>query len=150
MNKKIIISILSLFIVIQIIPFGRDHTNPAVVTEPNWNSPETREMFFQTCKDCHSNETEWPWYSNIAPISWLIQHDVNEGREHFNISMWSTQEHNAGDEAAKELKEGEMPPWFYFIPRPNQKLTDDEREIFIAGLIDTFGEKKNLNEKDKD
>ncbi len=110
MNKKIFKTLIILIIVIQFIPYGRKHTNPQIVSEPEWNSLETRDLFFQTCKDCHSNETEWPWYSNIAPISWLIQYDVNEGREHFNVSMWGIQKRNEGEEAAEELQEGAFSP----------------------------------------
>lgn len=140
MNKKIFKTLIILIIVIQFIPYGRKHTNPQIVSEPEWNSLETRDLFFQTCKDCHSNETEWPWYSNIAPISWLIQYDVNEGREHFNVSMWGIQKRNEGEEAAEELQEGDMPPWFYFIPRQHQQLSDKNKKQLMTGLIATFGE----------
>ena len=64
-------------ILIQLIPFGRVHTNPPKAGEPAWNSPSTRELVRRTCFDCHSNETTWPWYSNVAPASWLLQRDVN-------------------------------------------------------------------------
>ena len=61
------------------VPYGRDHVNPPVGAEPSWDSPETRALARQACFDCHSNETEWPAYSTVAPVSWLIQHDVSEG-----------------------------------------------------------------------
>ena len=76
MLKKIILIIIVVavggFLLIQLVPFGRDHTNPPVVQEPNWDSPATRELAQRACFDCHSNETVWPWYSNIAPVSWLV------------------------------------------------------------------------------
>jgi len=81
----------ALVIVIQLVPFGRNHTNPPVVQEPNWDSPRTRELAVRACFDCHSNETVWPWFSNIAPISWLVYRDVFEGREHLNYSEWGSQ-----------------------------------------------------------
>ena len=68
----------------QLVPYGRDHDNPPVVAEPAWGSPATRELARRACFDCHSNETQWPWYSNIAPLSWLIQRDVDEGRDELN------------------------------------------------------------------
>jgi len=69
----------------------------------------------RACGDCHFNETKWPWYSHIAPISRLVTYDVKEGREHFNVSMWGDQRKNRGDEAAEELREGEMSPLTYRI-----------------------------------
>ncbi len=76
----------ALFLVIQLLPFGRDHTNPVVVSEPNWDSPATRSLAQRACFDCHSNESVWPWYSNIAPVSWLVYNDVIEGRSQMNFS----------------------------------------------------------------
>ncbi|WP_197524237.1 heme-binding domain-containing protein [Nitratiruptor sp. SB155-2] len=98
---------------IQFVPYGRDHTNPPVVAEPQWANEWTRQTFMRTCGDCHSNKTKWPWYSNIAPISWLVAHDVKEGREHFNVSMWGHQKKNEGEDAAEEVMKGEMPPLAY-------------------------------------
>ncbi|NQV17263.1 MAG: heme-binding domain-containing protein [Armatimonadetes bacterium] len=139
-----------LLIVIQLIPYGRRHDNPPVVSEPNWDSPDTRELFYQACKDCHSNETTWPWYSHIAPVSWLVQHDVNDGREHFNVSEWGVQKKNEGEEAAEELREGEMPPWFYYIPRLDKKLSKLEMKKLNDGLIATFGEELDHGDHDDD
>jgi len=123
----------------QIVPYGRDHANPPVLAEPSWDSPDTRDLFFRACRDCHSNETVWPWYSQVAPASWLIQHDVDEGRSHFNVSQWG-QGKQHGDEAAEMVREDEMPPWFYRPLHRDAMLSPDERELFIAGLIQTFGE----------
>ena len=68
----IVVAVLAgLFLAIQFVPYGRDHSNPPVIGEPTWNSPETRALAVRACFDCHSNETVWPWYSNIAPVSWL-------------------------------------------------------------------------------
>lgn len=73
MLKKILVglagAVLMLILLLQLVPYGRNHTNPAVIAEPNWNSPQTRAYFYRACADCHSNETAWPWYSNIAPLS---------------------------------------------------------------------------------
>ena len=63
-----ILAVVALALLIQLVPYGRAHTNPPVVAEPNWDSPQTRELAVRACFDCHSNETTWPWYSNIAPI----------------------------------------------------------------------------------
>ena len=64
----------------QAVPYGRDHTNPAVVAEPSWSDPGVRALAVRACYDCHSNESRWPWYSHVAPVSWLVQSDVVEGR----------------------------------------------------------------------
>ena len=140
MKYKIIGIIVVAAVAIQFVPYGRDHSNPSVVAEPGWDSIRTRQLFSKACFNCHSNETVWPWYSNIAPISWLTQHDVNEGREHFNVSMWGVQRKNEGDDAVKEVSEGEMPPWLYLIPNPSARLSESEKTEFITGLRATFGE----------
>ena len=84
------LALLGFGLAIQLVPYGRDHTNPPVLAEPAWDAPRTRELFFQACKDCHSNETVWPGYASLAPMSWLVQHDVEEGREHFNVCLLYT------------------------------------------------------------
>jgi len=135
---RVSIGIVLVGLLIQLIPYGHERTNPAVVREPAWDSPRTRELFFRACRDCHSNETEWPWYSGFAPVSWLIRHDVDEGREHFNVSEWG-RPRNEGDEAAEELEEGEMPPWFYLPAHPEARLTAAEKAELVDGLERTFG-----------
>lgn len=135
-------TLMGLGLLIQIVPYGREHANPEVLREPEWDRPRTRELFFRACKDCHSNETLWPWYSVVAPTSWLVQRDVEEGRSHFNVSQWGQAEDH-GDEAEKLVREGEMPPWFYRPLHPEAQLTDSERQDLVAGLTATFGEKKD-------
>jgi mono/diheme cytochrome c family protein len=132
---------------IQLVPFGRDHQNPPVTGEPAWDSPRTRELFFRACKDCHSNETTWPWYSNVAPASWLAQVDVNIGRKKLNVSEWGRPAKNEGDEAAEEVREGKMPPFFYLPAHPEAKLNAAEKEELVRGLVATFGEKKEEREE---
>ncbi|MEJ2470802.1 MAG: heme-binding domain-containing protein [Desulfuromonadales bacterium] len=121
-----------------------------MLSEPNWSSPTTRVLFFRACGDCHSNETKWPSYSRIAPISWLVRNDVDEGREHFNVSTWGQQRKNKGDEAAKTVRDGEMPTWFYVIPHPEAKLSESEKSELIMGLVATFGEKVEKRGEDHD
>ena len=132
---------LLLLLLIQFFPYGRNHENPPVIAEPTWDSPETRATFFETCGDCHSNETVWPWYSHIAPVSWLVAHDVEDARSEFNVSEFG-REHDHSDEAAEELEEGKMPLWFYLPLHPEARLTDEEKEAFIKGLVATFGERE--------
>lgn len=117
----------------QLLPIGRDHTNPAVVSEPQWSSPEARALAKEHCFQCHSNETEWPWYSNIAPASWLIQFDVNEGRDKFNFSNWDTNSEEL-DELTEVIQEGEMPPIQYWLFHPNSHLNDQQKQELIDAL----------------
>ena len=133
------VGLLVLLVAIQLVPFGHNHTNPPVQAEPAWNSPETRALFIRACGDCHTNQTTWPWYSSVAPISWLIQRDVNEGRQKFNASEWGRAK-NKGDESAKEMRRGSMPPWFYIPLHPTANLTAAEKQQLIAGLAATFGD----------
>jgi len=144
--KKILAIGLLLLVVIQFIPYGKDHTNPKVVAEPKWDTPQTRELFMKACVDCHSNETKWPAYSNVAPISWIVYRHVVEGREHFNVSNWGHQKKNEGEDAAEELEEGEMPLSSYLLAHPEAKLTEAEKKMLIQGLKNTFGEKKEKEE----
>jgi len=123
---------------IQFIPFGHTHTNPAEIKEPAWNSPETRELIHRACFDCHSNETVWPWYSNVAPVSWLVLRDVNEGRSHLNFTEWNLPQEHAKD-VADQVKEGDMPPWFYLPMHPMARLTGAEKQALIDGAEKSLG-----------
>ena len=136
MNKTLIIVVI--LIIIQLIPYGKDHTNPPVIQEPNWDSIQTKKLFTKACADCHSNETKYPWYASIAPISWLVQHDIDEGREHFNVSSWNNQDKNKGEDAAEELEDGEMPMGIYTFMHKEAVLTAQEKEDLIKGLKATF------------
>lgn len=122
----------------QLVPYGREHTNPPVTQEPTWDRPETRALAVRACFDCHSNETVWPWYAHIAPVSWLIQRDVDEGRRELNYSEWDRAQKEA-HESAKSVREGEMPPWFYAWRATSARLSPAERATLIAGLEATFG-----------
>ncbi|MBK7895859.1 MAG: heme-binding domain-containing protein [Candidatus Promineifilaceae bacterium] len=123
------------FVVIQLVPYGRNHTNPPVLSEPNWDSPETRALAERACYDCHSNETAWPWYSNVAPVSWLVQHDTEEGREHLNFSEWDQGgKPRELEEMWEVIQEGEMPPAIFLPTHPEARLTPAETEALIAGL----------------
>ena len=139
--QKILLTLVALLIVIQFIPYGKDHSNPQVVAEPKWDTPKTRELFMKACADCHSFETKWPAYSNVAPISWIVYNHVVEGREHFNVSNWGHQKKNEGEDAAEEVEEGEMPLTSYLLAHPEAKLSENEKELLIQGLKNTFGEK---------
>lgn len=126
------------FVVIQFVPYGRDHLNPPVGAEPTWDSPETRALARQACFDCHSNETEWPAYSRVAPVSWLIHRDVSEGRAVLNFSEWQRQQEEA-TEAAEQVLEREMPPGIYQLMHAHARLGAADRERLGRGLARTLG-----------
>lgn len=135
--RRVTVAIGALLILIQLVPYGRGHTNPPVRREPAWDSPATRALAARACFDCHSNQTAWPWYSNVAPVSWLVQHDVDEGRRKLNFSEWDRPQREAHD-SAKEVRKGEMPPWYYAIPSLH-RITSAERTALVAGLDATLG-----------
>ena len=136
---KSVLAILVAGIAIQLIPYGRNHANPPVVREPAWISPATRDLAKKACFDCHSNETTWPWYSKIAPLSWLVYWDVVEGRKELNFSDWrdGSRKSEQADEILKEVLEGEMPPLQYYIAHPEAKLDDQSKKLLIDGLAAT-------------
>jgi hypothetical protein len=137
---KVLLAVAVLMVMIQIVPYGRHHSNPPGRSEPAWDRPETRELTRRACFDCHSNETAWPAYSNIAPISWLIQHDVDDGREKLNFSEWQRPQKESKD-AVKSVREGEMPPWTYTLLHTEARLSAEQQSALIRGLEATIGTK---------
>lgn len=125
-------------VLIQLVPYGRAHTNPPVAVEPAWDLPATRSLADRACFDCHSNETRWPWYSHLAPTSWLVQDHVDEGRRILNFSEWNRSYEEAG-EAAESVLEGEMPPASYLLLHPDARLSPSERDRLARGLSATLG-----------
>jgi hypothetical protein len=123
---------------IQLIPYGRSHDNPPVTKEPAWDTRGTRALAMRACFDCHSNETEWPWYASIAPASWLMQRDVDRGREALNLSEWDREQDEAKD-AAATVADGEMPPLRYILAHPDARLSDAELRALVEGLRATMG-----------
>ncbi len=136
--KIIFFVIITILIIIQFIPIGKNHITPPVLNEPQWDSRQTRTTFMRVCADCHSNETKWLWYSNVAPVSWFIQDHVDEAREHLNVSEWGVKKYHE-DDAVKEVQSGGMPLDNYLWLHPEAKLTPQEKEQFIQGLKATFG-----------
>jgi mono/diheme cytochrome c family protein len=133
-----------LVLLAQAVPYGRHHANPPVVAEPPWDSPATRNLARQACFDCHSNETEWPSYSRVAPVSWLVAHDVEEGRAALNFSEWNRPQKEAA-EAANVVRDREMPPWSYRLMHSHARLSDADRDSLASGLATTLGAAKGRN-----
>lgn len=124
------LSVLAVLIVIQFVPV--DTSNPPVTADIP-SSPEVKAVLRRACYDCHSNETRWPWYSRVAPASWLTARDVREGRAELNFSTWneySTQQRvKKIKESWEEVAEGEMPPWFYLPAHRDARLSAEDRVL---------------------
>ena len=134
-----ILSLLGAALLIQVIPVG-SRENPPVIVEPNWDSLETRALAQRACFDCHSNETVWPWYSYIAPISWMVVVDINQGREVYNFSEWTPEQQRASEpeEAIELISKNVMPVPYYILLHPEADLTSLEKGRLINGLIATL------------
>jgi Haem-binding domain len=135
--RLVLLALLGLLVLIQFVPYGRDHGNPPVTAEPVWDAPRTRALAVDACFDCHSNLTGWPWYTNVAPMSWLVQRDVDEGREVLNFTEWGRPQGEI-DEIGEVVLEGEMPPVQYTLIHPGAKLSDTERRQLADGLRSTI------------
>lgn len=123
-------------LVAQLVPV--DRTNPPVESEVN--APlEVIAVLRKACYDCHSNETVWPWYSGVAPVSWLAAKDVREGREEINYSTWGryTAEERAEkrEETWHEVEEREMPLSFYLLMHPKARLSGADQEVLRAWAL---------------
>lgn len=132
--KTVLLGTIALLLIIQL--FQIDKTNPPVRLEEDFiqlkQPPAHIETLLRTaCYDCHSHETEYPWYTSVAPISWWIRHHIDEGREHLNFSTWAQYDADRQDhkleECEEETREGEMPLSSYTWVHSEAKLTDQQR-----------------------
>jgi len=126
MNKAIV-AIGVLFLAIQLVPV--DRTNPPETGRVP--APEAvAAVLERSCFDCHSNNTRWPWYAYVAPVSWLVAYDVHEAREHMNFSEWDrlSAEKRAKKihEVWEEVEEGEMPLWYYLPLHEDARLVPQD------------------------
>jgi hypothetical protein len=129
----IIIVLVVLFAAIQLVPVPLRGHNPPVVQDVKWDTPQTAALARRACYDCHSNETVWPWYSYVAPVSWLISNDVAEGRAAFDLSDPSKIKRSA-EEMVDEIDGGDMPPSTYLLMHPSAKLSEAEKQQLIQGI----------------
>jgi hypothetical protein len=131
MKRKLLIltgALAVILIAIQLVPVER--TNPPVVAD--FDGPTAVKAVLETsCYDCHSHETSWPWYSRVAPMSWLVAHDVEEARDHLNFSQWGTldakRREKLTEEIWEEVEEGEMPLKVYLLAHPDARLSEADK-----------------------
>jgi mono/diheme cytochrome c family protein len=131
------IGLIALLALIQPVPYGHSHANPPVTRAARWDSAQTAKLVAGACNDCHSNLTKWRWYSSIAPGSWLIQNDVNGGRNNLNFSRWD-QPQPSIDEVVEQIRGGGMPPLQYKLIHADARLSKAERDKLVRGLEATY------------
>lgn len=138
-KKKILKIVVAVLVVIQFFRIDKT-TQPVDVTKDfvSLTNPPARvaEIIKTSCYDCHSDQTNYPWYTNIAPVSWWIGHHIEEGKEHLNFSNWASYSAKKADhkleEFYEEVEEGEMPLKSYTFLHGAAKLSEEDKEIFIS------------------
>jgi hypothetical protein len=153
MAKKIGLGLLALLILIQF--FRIDKTNPESDPAQDFltitQAPaEVATIVKAACYDCHSHESKYPWYTNIAPVSWVIGHHIEEGREHLNFSTWATYPQGKADhkleECAEEVQKDKMPMKPYVLMHSEAKLTPEQKTM----LVDWFNSKRNGESEERE
>ena len=147
MWRRMLAGAIVLFGVIQLIPVNR--TNPPVVDKVVFADPAAERIAQIACYDCHTNDNTWPWYSYVAPVSWVVVDHVNEGRSELNFSdvagmMANEESEERGkivQEAIETVQEGEMPPAYYLLTHPQAKLSDADKATLLSGLKQALGQR---------
>ena len=152
LKKKILYAVFAIVVIIQF--FRIDKSNPEINPQMNFvqlvDAPtDIKELLRTSCYDCHSHETVYPWYSNIAPVSWWLKDHINHGRGHLNFSIWGEYEDRRKDhkleEIIEEVKEHEMPLKSYLIAHSDAKLDDAQIEqltSWVQSLRNQSGKSK--------
>ena len=128
--QKIVILLIVGFLLIQAVPI--DRSNPPVTSDIP-TSAEVKNILKTSCYDCHSNETDWPWYGYVAPLSWWMKSHIKSGRNHVNFSTWDEyspeEQANLVNESWDKIDGGGMPPGYYELTHSDAKISDEEKEI---------------------
>lgn len=139
MKKKILVSLVAILVLIQLVRI--DKTNPTYTLKNDFieivnPDADIAAIIKSACYDCHSNQSKYPWYSNVAPVSWLVKNHINEGREHFNFSEWGS--YSAEDrkdilkECAEEVEAGVMPMKAYVLLHAEAKLSSEQKKKLVS------------------
>ena len=144
--KRVVVALIVLLVLAQLVQPKR--TNPPVVPSRSLEAhvqvpPQVQSTLKRACANCHSSETVWPWYSHVAPVSWLITSDVNDGRNHINFHDWEAQK---SPEAAtknlasicKEVRDGGMPPFSYRMMHKESRLSPEDMNA-VCSWSQSFG-----------
>jgi hypothetical protein len=132
--RLVVVFLFAVFLLIQLVPYGWSKSNPPVTAPAPWPNADAEAIARTSCYACHSNETDWPAYSYIAPLSWLVRRDVERGREELNFSEWDERDADAADDAEEEIVLGRMPLPNYRRIHRDARLTDQEAAILIDAL----------------
>ena len=136
--KIIILPLVVVLLLAQLIRI--DKSNPPVRSD--LASGSAKPVLQRACYNCHSNETIWPWYSSIAPASWLVGRDVREARSHLNFSEWGAYDSGTRSHKlrgiAEEVQGGDMPPWYYSLVHRDSRLSASERSQILAWVAETI------------
>lgn len=130
---RVAVAGLVVFGALQLVPYGWWHPNPPVAQDAPWPDAASAEIARDSCYDCHSNETDWPLYSYVAPMSWLVRRDVEGGRDELSFSNWD-EDGGEADDAADAVADGSMPPGQYTLVHRGATLSDAEADQLIAAL----------------
>ncbi len=130
LGVKIGLGVAGVLAAIQLVPL--DRSNPPVTAEVK-APDEVKKVLQRACFDCHSNQTVWPWYSHVAPVSFLVYRDVVEGRKHLNFSEWGAMPADRREKkqkkAGEEVKQGEMPLAVYLPMHPQALLSEADKKL---------------------
>jgi hypothetical protein len=131
----------AVLMLIQLIPTSR--TNPTI-TQDVTAAPAIESILRRSCYDCHSNETQWPWYADVAPVSWLVTRDVNRGRQHLNFSTWDKYSNDPETvirklrNIDKVMQSGTMPLWYYQPVHSMARLSDADRQMLEDWVMESI------------
>lgn len=160
MKKWLWRSLLFLIVMAGLIQFARpEKTNPSSNPSQHIQAvmpvhPEVAAALNRSCDNCHSNNTVWPWYSNVAPVSWLVINDVNEGREELNFSSWGAyngeKQQKLLGEICNEVRSGEMPGAAYLVAHPQARLTAEEQTAICSWTQSVAASPALKHQKDTD
>jgi hypothetical protein len=132
MWKRALLAVAVLAVLVQLVPYGRGG-DPEPGVEAPWPSARARSIAVRACYDCHSREPHRPFYAQLAPVSWLVQRDIDAARRELDFTAWD----EGGDEAhdaAEEVEDGDMPPRRYLLLHPGARLSDEEEQALVAAL----------------
>ena len=130
LKRKLLLLLIVAFGGIQFVPVERG--NPAVESDFD-GPPAIAAILRRSCYDCHSNETAWPWYSWVAPMSWMLAEHVEDGRKRLNFSEWDEDEAwDSMEEIGEEVAAGNMPLKNYLLLHRDARLSDADREALLA------------------
>ena len=147
---KIALIVIVVFLVVAQF-FRPSHVNPPIDPAKTLIAtaqvpPNVQSILERSCYDCHSNKTVYPWYNKVAPVSWLLARDINDGRSQVNFSEWAgyTQKRKLHklENICDQVKQGDMPLWFYLPLHPKAKLSDADRAAICTW---TAAETSRLN-----